>query len=586
MSEMIPAVVYYRMSKDQQDKSIPQQEAWAHAKCKVEGVSIEREFRDEGISGDKTSKRDGFREMLRFCQTRHRERRPIKAVVCYSASRFSRADSQETAAYIWQFRQAGTHRILTADRWMDWEKEEDRVMFNLIQDMTEHRYLIDLSRQITRGQADLAKAGYFVNGAIPYGFERVMVNEAGQPVRRVRRREQIECPRTWHFLLVPSANQEEIEAVRWMFHTYAYSEVSIHYLARQLNERGVPGPSSFSKVNPGLAKWSQHTVQGILTNPVYCGDYRWGYAARGRYHRLINGEIRPVSGRMPRMIRSDTPFFRRDNHEAIIDRATWDRVQEKIKARKVTKAHPRPRGYVLTGLVRCGHCGRPMQGSAGVRRIAGTTYSYRWYTCATENRVPGSCRRHSIREDKLLALLVRKLQEIYLAPERLQGLQTELRRQIESRRQTDPARIDRLTARIDALDKDIVQGRRRALQAKDEATFLQYDQQLQEWVDQKKRLERELDGVRHTQEVPLEKMREDVDKAIERLATLGEALATAKPEKVREVLRLLVSRIDLHYDEGPHKKRTRYVFRKGVVRLRPLVEFSGSDKDLLAASKP
>src|SRR5262245_61988607 len=124
----IPGVCYYRMSTDRQDKSIPQQQAWAQAACKLEGVSVEAEFRDDGVSGDKTGQRDGFHDMLAFCQERHREGRPVRAVVCYSASRFSRADSQETAAYIWQFRQAGTHRILTAERWMDWTKEEDRVL--------------------------------------------------------------------------------------------------------------------------------------------------------------------------------------------------------------------------------------------------------------------------------------------------------------------------------------------------------------------------------------------------------------------------------------------------------------------------
>jgi DNA invertase Pin-like site-specific DNA recombinase len=116
MPAAIPAVAYFRMSTDQQDKSFPQQLAWAREKTAAEGLQVVREFRDEGISGDATSKRDGFRQMLEFCQQQGKAGRPVEAIVCYTASRFSRADSHETAAYIWQFRQAGTHRILTAVR--------------------------------------------------------------------------------------------------------------------------------------------------------------------------------------------------------------------------------------------------------------------------------------------------------------------------------------------------------------------------------------------------------------------------------------------------------------------------------------
>src|SRR5271155_4326845 len=108
------AVLYLRMSSDIQERSIPQQRNWAVEAAGREGVEIVGEFSDAGISGDKTSQRDGFHEMLASCQQRRRDGQPVPVIMCYSASRFSRADSQETAYYIWQFRQAGTHRILTA----------------------------------------------------------------------------------------------------------------------------------------------------------------------------------------------------------------------------------------------------------------------------------------------------------------------------------------------------------------------------------------------------------------------------------------------------------------------------------------
>ena len=61
---MIPAVAYYRMSTDRQEKSIPAQREAVQAYAKKNGYRIVREYKDEGISGDDTERRAGFRKML------------------------------------------------------------------------------------------------------------------------------------------------------------------------------------------------------------------------------------------------------------------------------------------------------------------------------------------------------------------------------------------------------------------------------------------------------------------------------------------------------------------------------------------
>jgi hypothetical protein len=54
------------MSDDQQDASIPQQNAWADAICEQEGIEIVRRFVDEGLKGHENRKRVEYHEMLDY----------------------------------------------------------------------------------------------------------------------------------------------------------------------------------------------------------------------------------------------------------------------------------------------------------------------------------------------------------------------------------------------------------------------------------------------------------------------------------------------------------------------------------------
>jgi DNA invertase Pin-like site-specific DNA recombinase len=131
MAELDRGVAYWRMSSSPQEKSIPQQRAEMLPKCKLEGVEIVREFKDEALSGGSMKERDGFNDALAFCQAEHEAGRRIDAVVCYNTARFSRATSIKTARYIDEFMEAGVCRLLTWERWYDFRKEEDITVFNI-----------------------------------------------------------------------------------------------------------------------------------------------------------------------------------------------------------------------------------------------------------------------------------------------------------------------------------------------------------------------------------------------------------------------------------------------------------------------
>jgi DNA invertase Pin-like site-specific DNA recombinase len=55
---IVPAVAcYYRMSRDEQEKSIDRQKAEVHPHCERQGYRVVAEYEDKGISGSEVERR-------------------------------------------------------------------------------------------------------------------------------------------------------------------------------------------------------------------------------------------------------------------------------------------------------------------------------------------------------------------------------------------------------------------------------------------------------------------------------------------------------------------------------------------------
>src|SRR5262249_44894419 len=152
----------------------------------------------------------------------------------------------------------------------------------------------------------------------------------------------------------------------------------------------------------------------------------------------------------------------------------------------------------------------------------------------------------AMREDKILPALVRKIQEIYLAPDRLEELRAELWRKVQASSQAAPDRTGRLREHLARIDADIVQGARNLLRSADNLAIL--NQELTALRNQRAQLAKELDREERSQAVPVEEMRERVERAVAKLATLGEQLHGTASDKLRPVLLKLVSRVDVYFD--------------------------------------
>jgi DNA invertase Pin-like site-specific DNA recombinase len=580
MSKTDRAVAYWRMSSNPQEKSIPQQRAEMTPRCRLEGVEIVQEFKDEGISGGGMKKRDDFQDMLRFCQQQAKAGQPIQAIVCYDPARFSRADSNETGHYIWEFRRAGVNRLLTWERWFDFRKEEDRAIFNIQQDFTNNRYLRDLSARVLRGKKSVAAAGYFTGGAVPYAFDRVLLDEQGKVVNRIHRGEKVRLRKQgWRLVLAPfpeddpdPARQLERQTALWLYQTFAAQIISYRNLAEQLNKRGVPGP--------GGGFWVPQTITGILTNPVYAGTGRLGKTGKGQYHRLVSGEIRPVEPGTRQDVNAQGLILTDLEHGGIIDRETWQCVQEKAQERARLSLKPRSGGYVLPGgVLHCGHCGGKMYGTTmRPRSKGGRVYEYRKYTCASPNTKPGTCRYYAVLEDTILDQLLDQLLQVYLAPERLESVRQKLLDKTEAKHQKAPAAVERLERRLAELDGEIRDAARNVLRAKDNVDLL--NEALTELRKVRARVAKDLAAAQKACQTPMDDTQAQAEAAIGRLFSLREQLEEARRTDNRpllgECIRLLVSRVDVYFEQVQKGKKEWSRFSKGVIKLRPLLRVQGN----------
>lgn len=429
---MTRGAAYYRKSNDDEGESIAQQTAWAKDATTREGVTIVAVFQDQSVSGWDTARRSGFREMIAFCQEQARAGNPIACVVCWKANRFSRADSLETARFLCDLRDAGVTRMLTAERWVDFQKPEDRMIFGLQQEATEHRYALNLSSDTKRGKRATAAKGLWNGGKPPYGY-------------RVEGQKLILHP-------------DEVETVRTMFGAYATEDVSIRGLADRLNRAGIATPT-------GKRLWRPATVGKILGNVLYLGDMVFGRRDYSPFAVVTVPTGKPVKPSTGRRKNPGECVTKPNSHPALIDRATFDRVQTRLANNRGRKSPRKTAPFALSGLLVCGNCGKRMVAQTCHVKAHGKVHKYRSYTGASYHvhGVASGCARNTVDETRMLAGIGRKLATL-ITPDAVSDLKAALIRQEQEAAGTDPepglaapeADLTRRVGRlIDQLEDDL-----------------------------------------------------------------------------------------------------------------------------------
>jgi site-specific DNA recombinase len=310
MPETRRAVIYARSSSDKQsERSIDDQVALCRVCCEREGLLVSEVYDDRAISGASTANRIGWLRLMRDASAGK-----FDVVIAEALDRISR--DQEDLAGIYKrlrFMQIELRIV------QDGKAEEIHVG---VKGLLGALYLKDLAQKTKRGQAGVIRDQRH-NGGRSYGYRSV----PGKPGRR----EIVEV---------------EASVVRRIFDRYAAGRSPRDIAAA--NREGVPGPRG-GPWNASTVAGSRKRANGILQNALYIGRIVWNRQSfikdpdTGRRVSRPN----PESERMT----AETPELR------IVTDDVWTKVQARKARRSGERTYAtRPR-HLLSGLLKCDHCG-------------------------------------------------------------------------------------------------------------------------------------------------------------------------------------------------------------------------------------
>ena len=423
----VRAAIYCRLSKDDDlsgpSASIQNQRELLCRYCEEQGWRVAGIFQDDGYTGLNMDRPD-FQKMLGAV-----ERGMFDVILTKDLSRLGR-NYLQTGQLIEEFFPRNRVRYIALNDAVDTNIENDITPFrNILNEM----YSRDVSKKVHSSYLTKAKSGKFTGCLAPFGYKkdpldknRLVIDEDtawivrkiydyarnGSGPNRIRRRledEEISCPAWWN------------------------------------RQKGLRDHiTKFERENPehGRFVWDFTTIKEILSNPVYIG----AIASQKVNYRFKIGWMGDK--------RREDWIIVEGMHEAIIDRDTYDIVQEKVKSRK--RADAWGNFSLFAGLVKCGQCGSTMN----IRR-ANQKGNDRIYTCSRYNKYgKAHCTQHRIKYDTLYGIVleqIRSCAEKALADE--QEAAEQLRENCQADEQAERLLIEQSIAedseRIDALERII-----------------------------------------------------------------------------------------------------------------------------------
>lgn len=309
MGKCLQAAAYARVSTEHDDQmnSLASQKLYfTNFICSQPGMKLSEVYYDEGISGTQTNKRAGFNQMIEDAL-----QGKIDLILTKEVSRFAR-NTVDTLYYTRKLKEAGVGVIFTIDN-IDTRDTDGELRLTI---------MASLAQEESRKTSERVKWGQKRRMELGVVFGRDLL---GYTVKNG----------------VLSINEEEVPAVKAIFHKYTNEGKGTHVIARELLEEGLRPKR--------IQQWSNTVILRALRNEKYVGDlcqkktYTPDYLThKKKYNR---GQEEKV--------------YIKDHHEGIIDRDLWDRTQEELRRRSPSEEQKSRHSnrYWCSGKIRCGECG-------------------------------------------------------------------------------------------------------------------------------------------------------------------------------------------------------------------------------------
>lgn len=272
-------------------------------------------YADEGISGTATKKRKDFLRLMRDC-----EKGKIDMILTKSISRFAR-NTVDSLSWVRKLRGMGIG-VYFEEQAIDSLKAENEMLIGLFSVIAQSESE-NIGANVRWGIRQSMKSGTYCTNFSCFGYQR---GKDG----------------------VPEIVPEQADAVRAMFKLYLDGS-SISQIINYLVENNV-------QTYTVKGKWNKHTVEDILRNEKYVGDL---LLQKTYIADTISKKTKKNNGELAKYLVSN-------NHPAIVDRDTFNRVQAEYACRnskvKRSMSAIQEQGrycsrYSLSEVCTCGCCG-------------------------------------------------------------------------------------------------------------------------------------------------------------------------------------------------------------------------------------
>ena len=372
-TQQLITALYPRLSHEDElqgeSNSISNQKRILETYAKQNGFSNLRWYTDDGFSGA-NFQRPGFQAMLADI-----EAGKVGTVIVKDMSRLGRNYLQVGMYTEMIFPQKGVRFIAINDGVDSAQGEND---FAPLRNIFNEWLVRDTSKKIKAVKRSKGMSGKPITSKPVYGYlmdedENFIIDEEAAPVVR-----QI------YSLCLAGNGPTKI--------------------ARMLTEQQIPTPGTLEyrrtgstrRYHPGYeCKWATNTVVHLLENREYTGC-------------LVNFKTEKPSYKLKHSIENppEKQAVFENHHEPIIDRETWERVQELRKQRK------RPNRYdevgLFSGILFCADCGSVMY----QQRYQTDKRKQDCYICGSYKKRTADCTAHFIRTDLLTAGVLSNLRKV------------------------------------------------------------------------------------------------------------------------------------------------------------------------------
>ncbi len=479
------------------------------------GWMLEGIYADKGISGTSVKNRDEFNRMIRRCK-----QGKIDMIITKSIARFAR-NTVDCLKYV---------RLLN-DLGVDVYFEEQGIHSNhpgaefyiTIYGSIAQSESENISANIKWGKAQAAREGKVVFRYKNFlGYRK---GEDGQPE------------------IVP----EEAETIRFIYDRFLAGD-SLKGIAKLLEEKGIKSPT-------GKAEWQFSTIQSILSNERYKGD---AIINKTYITDCISKKVRVNNGERPK-------YYVENSHPAIIDSATFGRVQEELARRsgkrKISRKAKTEQGkysskYALTELLVCGEC------KSAYRRCTWTASGKKKIVWRCINRIEYAkkyCHNSPSVEESVLqrAVMAAIKETANQNAEVLRTLKTHIGMGLAGEKSEDNS-ID-LQIRIAEIDAEF----RKMLDRVSTDTIEAFDEETAtRLMNEKSRLQQQLDSI-----ADAEQRRENAKSRLDDIYMILDGIKNRPMEYDDQIVRQLLECVVVD-----SKEQITVIFKGGLKSVQPLTE--------------